>query len=63
MLRLHRILQSPRKNKNIIITKLDNGRGVVISDQKHYDNSIQKLISDISKFEKLDENPTLNHED
>ena len=59
MLRLHRILQNPRKNKNIIITKLHNGSGLVISDRKHYD---QKIISDISKFEKLDENPTLNRE-
>ena len=62
MLRQHRILRNLRKNKDIIITKLDKGNGVVILDQKLYDNAIQKIISDSSKFEKLDEDPTLKRE-
>ena len=62
MLRQHRILRNLRKNKDIIITKLDKGNGVVILDRKLYDNTIQKIISDSSKFEKLNEDPTLKRE-
>ena len=62
MLRQHRILRNLRKNKDIIITKLNKGNGVVILDRKLYDNAIQKIISDSSKFEKLDEDPTLKRE-
>ena len=62
MLRQHRILRNLRKNKVIIITKLHKGNGVVILDRKLYDNAIQKIISDSSKFEKLDEDPTLKRE-
>ena len=62
MLRQHRILRNLRKNKDIIITKLHKGNGVVILDRKLYDNAIQKIISDSSKFEKLNEDPTLKRE-
>ena len=40
--------------------KPDKGNGVVILDQKLYDNAIQEIISDTSKFEKLNEDPTSN---
>ena len=42
--------------------KPDKGNGVAILDWKHYNNAIQKIISDTSKFKKLDEDPTLKHE-
>ena len=51
-----------RKNKNIIITKPDKGNGVVILDQNLYDNDIQEKISGTSKFENLNEDPTLKRE-
>ena len=51
-----------RKNKDIVITKPDKGNGVVILDRKLYDNTIQELISDTSKFEKLNEDSTLKLE-
>ena len=35
---------------------------VVILDRKLYDNAIQEIISDTSKFEKLNEDPTLKRE-
>ena len=41
------------------MTKPDKGNGVVILDQKLYDNAIQELISDTSKFENLNEDPFL----
>ena len=50
------------EKKNIIITKPDEGNGVVILDWKIYDNAIQEIISDTSKFEKLSEGPTLKRE-
>ena len=51
-------LTKPYK-KNIIITKPDKGNGVVILDQKLYNIATQKIISDTSKFRKLDEDPYL----
>ena len=52
-------LRNLRKNKDIVITKPKKGNGVVILDQKLYDNAIQGIISDTSIFEKLNEDPTL----
>ena len=48
-----RVLQNLRKNKNIVITKPDEGNGVAILDRNLYDNAIRKIILDTSKFEKL----------
>ena len=53
ILRQHRILQSLRKNKDIVITKPDKGNGVAILDRKRYNNTIEEIISDTSKFKKL----------
>ena len=51
-----------RKNIDIIIMIPDKGKGVVILDRKLCDNAIQEIISDIYKFEKLNEDPTLKRE-
>ena len=37
------------------MTKPDKGNGVAILDRKLYDNATQEIISDTSKFEKLNE--------
>ena len=58
----HCVLQNLRKNEYIIITKPHKGNGVAILDRKLYDNDIQQVISDISKFEKLNDDPTLKRE-
>ena len=58
-LRQHRVLQNLRKNKDIVITKPDKGKGVVILDRKLYMNAIEEIISDTSKVEKLNKYPTL----
>ena len=50
------------KNKDIVMTKPDEGNGVVILDRKLYYNAIHEIISDTSKFEKLNEDPTLKRE-
>ena len=62
ILRQYRVLRNPRKYKDIIITKPDKGNGVVILDRKLYDNAFQEIISDTSKFEKFNEDPTLKYE-
>ena len=49
-----RILNQHRVLRNLI-TKPDKGNGVVILDQKLYNNAIE----DTSQFKKLNEDPTL----
>ena len=61
ILRQHRVLQNLRKNKDIVITKPDKGNGVVILDRKLYNNAIQEIISDTSKFEKLKKTQPSRH--
>ena len=62
ILRQHRALQNLRRNKVNVIAKPDKGNGVVILDRRLYNNAIQKIISDTSKLEKLNEDPTLKRE-
>ena len=62
ILRQHRVLQNLRKNKGIVIIKPDKGNGVAILDRKLYNNAIEEIISDTSKFKKLNEDPTLKRE-
>ena len=57
-----RILRNLRQNKDIVLTKPDKRNGVVILDRKLYNNAIEKIISDTSKLEKLNEYPTLKCE-
>ena len=42
--------------------KPDKRNGVVIIDQKLYNNAIEEIISDTSKFKKLNEDRTLKRE-
>ena len=58
----HCVLPNLRKNKDIVLTKPDKGNGVVILDRKLYNNAIGEISSDTSKFEKLNEDPTLKRE-
>ena len=62
ILRQHRLLRNLRKNKDIAITNTDKGNGVAILDQKLYNKAIEEIISDTSKFKKLNEDPTLKLE-
>ena len=62
ILRQHRILRNLGKNKDIVIMKPDKGNGVVILDRKLYNNTIEEIISDTSRFEKLNEEPMLKRE-
>ena len=62
ILRQHRVLRNLRKDKDIVITKPDKGNGVVTLDGKLYNNAIEEIISDTSKFEKHNKDPTLKRE-
>ena len=62
ILRQHHVLRNLRKNKDIVIRKLDKGNGVVILDRKLYSNAVEEIISDTSTFENLNEAPFLKHE-
>ena len=62
ILHQHRLLPNLRKNKDIVVTKPGKGNRVVILDRKLYNNAIEEIISDTSKFEKLNEDPTLKRE-
>ena len=42
--------------------KPDKGNGVVILDRKLYNNANEEIISDTSKFKKLNKDPTLKRE-
>ena len=42
--------------------KLNKGNLVAMLDRKLYNNAIEEIISDTSKFEKLNEDPTLKRE-
>ena len=59
ILHQHRVLRNLRKNNDTVITKHDKRNGVVILDQKLYNNAIEEIISDTSQFKKLNEDPTL----
>ena len=50
------------KIKISLKTKPDKGNGVVILDRQRCDNATHQIISDTSKFEKLNEDPTLKRE-
>ena len=62
ILRQHCILRNLRKNKDFVTTKADKGNGVVIFDRKLYNNAIEEIVLDTSKFGKLSEDPTLKRE-
>ena len=54
--------QNPTKNKNLVIQKADKGNSVVIISKNDYKNKIKDILSDSTKFKKLeiDENKQLN---
>ena len=62
ILRQNHVLRNLRKNKDIVLTKPNKGNGVVILDRKLYDNAVQEIIFDTSKFEKINKDPTLKRE-
>ena len=54
--------QRLKKRDDIVFCKLDKGNGVVILNKSDYNQKIQALINDISKFKQLKEDPTEKRE-
>ena len=50
-----KLLKSLGCDKSIIITKPDKGKGVVIINKTDYLNSMKNLISDVTKFKKIND--------
>ena len=47
-------LRSLSKDKSIIIARPDKGNGVVVIDRKDYISKVEAILSDTSKFQKVD---------
>ncbi len=47
------ILKKLSQNKNLVITKPDKGKGVVLLDRSYYNSSILSIIADNRKFNKI----------
>ena len=48
-----KVLKILKEDPNIIVTKPDKGRGVVIMDRLDYENKIANILSDVSRFKLL----------
>jgi len=57
-----KILKKLRKNKDIIILRPDKGNDVVVLDKVAYNNAISDLLSDDTKFKKIQSELTLGRE-
>ena len=57
-----KILKRLKKNKDIIILRPDKGNGVVVLHKVVYNNAISDLLSEDTKFTKLQSDPTLRRE-
>ena len=57
-----KILKKLKQNKDIIILRPDKGNGVVLLDKVVYNNAISDLLSDNSKFKKLQSDLTQRRE-
>ena len=55
-------LENLTKNKNLVIQKADKGNTVVITNKNGYKNKIKDILSDSTKFKKLEfgDNKQLN---
>ena len=51
-----RLLKELGKNKNIVITSPDKGRGVVIMNRKDYDRKMNDILSDRTTFKAFESN-------
>lgn len=52
----YKILKELSKRKEILFLQPDKGRGVVVLDKTDYDNKLQKILSDPTKFRKIEAN-------
>ena len=58
----HEALKELSKDETIIISKADKGNAVVIQNKSDYINKLIKLIEDKTKFECIEDDPTIERE-
>lgn len=58
----HNTLKQLRCKKDIVILKADKGDGVVLLDRADYDKAILKIITETSKFQYIEKDPTLTRD-
>ena len=58
----HHLLKELKKDKSIIITRPDKGRGVVVIDKSDYISKMNAILSDRTKFTPRFDDPTLKRE-
>ena len=56
-----RILKTLKKDSNIVISRPDKGKGVVIMDKDEYIHKMNTLLSDKTKYKPLPHTDTLKH--
>ena len=47
------LLKQLESNKNVIVSRPDKGRGVILLNKDTYINSMTKIVSDRTKFEQI----------
>ncbi|CAF0726153.1 unnamed protein product [Adineta ricciae] len=60
--RTEKTLKNLSKDKSIIITRPDKGRGIVIINQSDYVKKMNDILSDTKTFRQIDEDPTIKQE-
>ncbi|CAF1508570.1 unnamed protein product [Adineta steineri] len=55
-------LRSLAKNKSVVITRPDKGRGVVLMDLSKYNQKMNVILSDLSTFTPITLDPTIENE-
>ena len=58
----HHLLKDLKKDKSIIVTRPDKGRGVVVMDKNDYISKMNVILSDRTKFTPRFDDPTLKRE-
>ncbi|CAF1399640.1 unnamed protein product, partial [Didymodactylos carnosus] len=56
-------LKNLAKDKSIVITKPDKGRGIVIMDRNEYLTKMNSILSDVRTFKEIKQDPTIEKED
>ena len=57
------LLKNLASDKSTIITKVEQGRMIVVLDREDYLNKMESLINDHTTFKRIEEDPTIFAED
>ncbi|CAF1943380.1 unnamed protein product [Rotaria magnacalcarata] len=60
--KIRQVLKNLSQNRNIVITRPDKGRGIVILNKHDYIKKLTTILSDNTTFKEIDEDPTIKQE-